>query len=304
MVRSVLLILMTALFLGSFVMADEKAPPQEKPAAEKSEEAVKEAESILRKARVDFLVEAIKHFNVRVGEGLEESKLHPKPLLVWNNPVSGTRIGIMAMFTRNDRPDVIAQFSFINPTSVINEFHNTFGPALEMKREDSVVWTPQESSTKWTDRPDADNGAGTDQKRLVQMRRIAESFVVEDNFGWDKKELHQLRLLPTPVYRYEHPNDEVVDGAVFVYALGTDPEAVLMLECVQKPAAKEAATDKEAEKELTWRYAFGPMSIYPLTAKLNEKVVWEIGERKQFGQRMSVQYVCPYQLAEGEKIPE
>ena len=145
-------------------------------------------------------------------------KLNPKPLLVWNNPVSGTRIGILAMFTRNDRPDVIAQFSFNSPTTVIHEFHNFYGTDLEMKRGESILWKPSTCSTKWNELPNADKGAETPQQRLIQMRRLAETFVIEDNFGWDKKELNQLRLLPTPVYRYGNPDEEVVDGAVFAFA--------------------------------------------------------------------------------------
>lgn len=291
MVRGVLLILMTGLFQGSFVNADEKAAPKD-PQAENSDEAVKEAESIRRKARVDFLTAAVKHFEVRVGSDKVESKLHPKPLLVWNNPVSGTRIGILSMFSRNDRPDLITQFSFIRPENAFHEFHNVCGTKLELKRDGATLWNAGSTSTQWKGLEDTEEGAATPQLRLVQMRRLAERFVVEDNFGWTSKELHQLRLLPTPVYRYRNPDDEVVDGAVFVFALATDPEAVLMLECVKN------------ENKLNWRYAFGPVTVYALTAKLDGKVVWGIGERRPFEEHTSVQYLNTYQLAEGEKVPE
>jgi len=280
---------LAAFGISDFLHADEPQVPKTEVQAE---DAAKAAEQAMRKARVDFLSGAIKHFEVHVGKDQVESKLHPQPLQVWNNPVSGTRIGILAMYTRNDRPDVMAQFSFTSPDAVINEFHNFYGNELTMKRGDRTVWTPEGSSTEWKPLKEVDPGATTPERRLVQMRRLAEKFVVEDNFGWDKKELTQLRLLTTPVYRYGNPKDEVVDGAVFVFAQGTDPEAVLMLECFR---------DGE---ELKWRYGFGPMSIYALTAKLGEEVVWEIPERKIFGQRLSVQYVCPYQLDAGEKIPE
>ncbi|MDA1232418.1 MAG: hypothetical protein O2856_16720, partial [Planctomycetota bacterium] len=122
MFRNALLFLIVVFFRGSIIAADEKSPKQDESAAEQADDAVKEAESIQRKARVDFLTTAVQHFEIRVGSDLVESKLHPQPLLVWNNPVSGTRIEILAMFTRNDRPDVIAQFSFNSPTTVIHEF--------------------------------------------------------------------------------------------------------------------------------------------------------------------------------------
>ncbi|TXT33792.1 MAG: hypothetical protein FD138_1795, partial [Planctomycetota bacterium] len=253
---------------------------------------VKSEDDPLRKPRVQFLKDAVKHFEVQVGEEAVESKLHPNSVLVWNNPVSGTKVGILAVFARNGRPDVMAQFSFNSPQSVINEFHNFCGDKLVMKRGTNTIWTPAETSTKWQKLDTSEKPAATPPLRLVQMRRLAEKFTVEDEFGWDKKELNQLRLLTTPVHRYGKPDEETIDGAVFVYALATDPEAVLMLECVR------------GESGLSWRYGFGPMSIYALKAKLDDAVVWEIPERKVFGQTKAVQYVFPYQLAPGEKFPE
>lgn len=58
----------------------------------------------LRKARVQFLTDVVKHFELQVGEEAVESKLRPEPALVYNNPVSGTKIGILALFTRRVAP--------------------------------------------------------------------------------------------------------------------------------------------------------------------------------------------------------
>ena len=101
---------------------------------------VKPEDASLRKARVQFLTDAVKHFEVRVGEEPVESKLNPEPVLVWNNPVSGTKIGILALFTRNGRPDVMAQFSFTSPQNVVNEFHNYCGDKLVMTRGTRPIW--------------------------------------------------------------------------------------------------------------------------------------------------------------------
>lgn len=81
-------------------------------------------DSPLRKARVQFLKDAVKRFDVAVGAEAVESKLNPNSVLVWNNPVSGTKVGILAVFARTGRPDMMAQFSFTSPQSVVNEFHN------------------------------------------------------------------------------------------------------------------------------------------------------------------------------------
>jgi hypothetical protein len=282
------------LLMSPVFAEDQPTSGGKKPAAQVDGDGkdAKPEDAPLRKARVKFLTEAVKHFEVQVGEDAVESKLNPEPVLVWNNPVSGTKIGILALFTRNGRPDVMAQFSFTSPQNVVNEFHNYCGDKLVMTRGTRPIWSPAETSTKWTTLNTPEKPAATPQLRLVQLRRLAAKFTVEDDFGWDKKERHQLRMLTTPVYRFGKPDEEVIDGAVFVYALATDPEAVLMLECAK------------GESGLHWQYAFGPMSIYALTAKLDGSVVWEIPERKQFGQPKSVQYVFPYQLDPGEKFPE
>ncbi len=245
-----------------------------------------------RKMRVKFLTQAVKNFEIKIGDGEVQSKLRAEPALVWDNPVSGTKVGILALFTRSGRPDVMAQFSFTSPMNAVNEFHNFCGDKVVMKRGTNTIWAPDETSTKWQTLDTTEKPAATPTLRLVQMRRLAEKFTVEDEFGWEKKELNQLRLLPTPVHRYGKADEETVDGAVFVYALATDPEAVLMLECAK------------GDTGLYWRYGFGPMSIYALKAKLDNTVVWEIPERKIFGQPKSVQYVFPYQLGPGESFPK
>ena len=276
--------IITVALIMSAAFADE--PPK----ANSTEVTPEEAR--LRKARVKFLSEAVKNFQVQVGDDEVESKLRSEPALVWDNPVSGTKVGILALFTRNGRPDVMAQFSFTSPENAVNEFHNFCGEKLVMKRGTGTIWAPDETSTKWQTLDTTEKPAATPQLRLVQMRRLAEKFTVEDDFGWEKKVLNQLRLLTTPVHRYGKADEETVDGAVFVYALATDPEAILMLECAK------------GESGLYWRYGFGPMSIYALKAKLDNTVVWEIPERKVFGQPKSVQFVFPYQLAPSEKFPK
>ena len=63
---------------------------------------------------------------------------------------------------------------------------------------------------------------------------------------------HNLRLMPQPVYRYSEP-DKILDGGLFVFALGTDPECNLLLEAY------------EDEKGARFRYALAPMSLTSLT---------------------------------------
>ena len=257
--------------------ADEGAP--EKPAADPK-----------AKARQEFVLRAARRFELVAGPERTVSKLRPEPLLVWSNPVSGTRSGILVMFSRNGRPDVIAQFSYPGST-MMHEFH-ACEAGVTLSRDGTALWTPESATSRWSTLENVEPPAATPALRLVQMRRIAAKFVVKDNFGWTTKELHTLRPLSQPVHRYGKEGEEVRDGAVFVYALATDPEAALMLEC------------HNTEQGLVWKYAFAPVSIYALTASLDDKVVWEVPERRIFGNANAVQFVGPYRLDPGETAPE
>jgi hypothetical protein len=69
------------------------------------------------------------------------------------------------------------------------------------------------------------------------------------------------------LYRYDlanarDPDPNLLDGALFAYVLGTDPEVVLVLEAVG--TAENAA----------WQYAFARATSGGLEVKLGDEVVW------------------------------
>ena len=73
----------------------------------------------------------------------------------------------------------------------------------------------------------------------------------------------ELRLLPRPIYRYEMPAGDLLDGAVFGFAIGAAPNALLILELHKREGG--AAEWKFAAAGSTWRR---------LSVKLDDKEVW------------------------------
>lgn len=84
--------------------------------------------------------------------------------------------------------------------------------------KDALVMRPLPDSP-----PPATNPAG----RLVQMRQLARKFRVHETILKDKIE---CRLLSQPIDRYRD-GDRIVDGAIFAFANGTNPEVGVLLEC-------------------------------------------------------------------------
>ena len=73
--------------------------------------------------------------------------------------------------------------------------------------------------------------ADTPRARVAQMRELARRFSAEEKLRGEKI---SLRLLAQPVDRYDDKMAGIVDGAVFVFANGTNPELGLLLECSDK----------------------------------------------------------------------
>ena len=60
------------------------------------------------------------------------------------------------------------------------------------------------------------------------MRDLAKEFTARQT---DRKDIDRdLRLLAQPIYRYEKTEGDLIDGGLFAFVLGTDPEAFLMIE--------------------------------------------------------------------------
>jgi hypothetical protein len=100
--------------------------------------------------------------------------------------------------------------------------------------------------------PDAPAPAATPASRLIQLRRLAQEFKGHE-IDLERKKW-ELRLLPTPLYRYPTAKTGVIDGALFalVSNAGTDPEVLVMIEA------------REVDGKLRWEYACGRFSDWDL----------------------------------------
>jgi hypothetical protein len=125
------------------------------------------------------------------------------------------------------------------------------------------------------------------------MRKIAADFSAVVHFGWEASEItpHNLRLLPQPAYRYSEA-EKILDGGLFIFAIGTDPDLNLLI---------EAYPD---DKGARYRYALAPMTIYQLNVCYKDKEVWGIERRIVFGGSCREFYALNYDPLPGETVPE
>lgn len=170
-----------------------------------------------------------------VGRGPERPlKLQPQSALRWSNPGTGRVFGDVYVWTDRGRPEVVMSlFKAWQPANGFHvELHSLTGEALAAEREEKPIWHPARPGITLADVPDAEAPADTPARRLAQMKAIAREFSINlrDRRVNDSGENQALRLLNQPLYRYEPEAKELTDGALFAFALGTDPELFLVLE--------------------------------------------------------------------------
>lgn len=192
--------------------------------------------------------------------------LREQPILRWSNPERGQVYGNVFLWTHRGRPVVVGSlFKWFSPfTHMSHEFHSLSVGEIAAKNELKEVWRSTQPGVQFAPIPDAPAAAATPAARLAQMRQLARQFTAR---SIDREGLKQeLRQLAQPVYRYEVEKDstDLVDGALFVFVQGTDPDVWLLIEAVPtagQPSAK-------------WQFAVARMNSIEIAVEHNGKPAW------------------------------
>jgi hypothetical protein len=194
----------------------------------------------------------------------QKLKLLPDPILRWSNPSVGEIHGNVFLWTAGDRPAVIGSFYkwFTPHTHLTHEFHSLATQPLVARRDDAEVWTTSQPGLSFARLSGAPAPASTAAGRLVQMKRLARDFAATKTERDGSKQ--EMRLLPQPIYRYQSPGEQLLDGALFVLVQGTDPEVFLLLEA-QGEEGMEA-----------WSFAATRMNGVGFSLRYQDKEIWSV----------------------------
>jgi hypothetical protein len=203
-------------------------------------------------------------YRFRLEDGGSDFAFQPEAVLKFTNPVFGTVFGDVFVWTAKGRPAVIGAFvKWYHPYHhSTDEFHSLSLTPVIGEKSGRPAWNSSRPGLEWTAIPDAPAPAATAAQRLRQMRELVKQFSGRhiDEKGVDR----DLRLLTHPLYRYEGTEDDPVDGALFAFTIGTDPEAFLLIE-----------TRKAAEAR-RWHYALCRMTAVAVRASHHGKEVWSV----------------------------
>jgi hypothetical protein len=241
-----------------FLLAEDDPPPDK--TDKKQPKIAPPTDKEMRDERMQFMKRALGRFTIQVGEEKEPVKAGD-PCLRWTNPIGGASDGIVAVYAhKGGRPVATGQFFLFGNKRWDNEFTIIAESDVTIMRSGRPYWKPKEYVCKFTDLPRSTVPVDKAVARLAQMRAIAADFSVIDYFKGTKQD---LRLLRQPVYRYSEKG-KILDGALFVFALGTDPECCLLLEAYQDG------------NDSRYRYALAPMTTYKLEVRYKDRSVWSV----------------------------
>ena len=119
-------------------------------------------------------------------------------------------------------------------------------------------WAPDKGGLEWL--AIEDPPGDSNRLRLRQMKEIAGRYEIT---SLERTVKSQLRLMVQPLYRYADEQRGLIDGAIFCYAAGTNPEALLLVEC------------RKAADAPAWHAAFVRFGENGCQARKGETVVWE-----------------------------
>jgi hypothetical protein len=224
-------------------------------------------EKALAEAFRGFAKREAETYTVRLEGSDRPLKLRPEPVLSWSNPVMGQIYGEVFVWTADGRPEAVASiYRFYSPDPHrADEFHSLALGKLTAEREGAAVWTPSRPGLELKPIPGAPVPADSAATRLRQMRALAQEFTSRqtNRAGVDS----EMRLLAQPIYRYEETKRDLIDGGLFVFVQGTDPEIFLLIEAGRSPTG---ITE--------WRFGATRMHGIDLRVYRHGKMLWHAPE--------------------------
>jgi hypothetical protein len=221
------------------------------------------------------------------GEGPAKRRLpmRPQPLKRWSDPTKNVKDAALWAWGERGRPSalviierfadsgsgespVIGGFELVSLADEVLEVEGTNDILAENARTvadlkpvmtGDVRWNPKRSGFALRDVPNAPRPALTAPSRLVQMNDLIRRFSAVAHPGRPS----QLALLPDPIDRYSDAEAGQVDGAIFLLAIGTNAEVMVVLEA-QGPIPEKAS----------WRYAVARATAAPFEVAIDGKQVF------------------------------
>ncbi len=264
--KSIPLTLLTVTFVSSALLWQIPTTIHGEEDTAKSEQA-----KAVSKKRLEIMQSAIDAFVVNSKE-IESEKalaLGKKPQLRYDDQVRNLLDAGVWRIGEGGRPTAFITIELYGAGEgralLTYEFISLSKSNFSMISMKGAAWSPAGTELEMLPLTDAPVAGDSEASRLVQMREIARKVKAVQTYKGQKIE---LRLLPQPIDRYRDKALQITDGAVFVFANGTNPEMGMLVE-----------TDGKK-----WTYGIFRMSTAPIAVDIDGKVAPGIPPNAAYGE--------------------
>jgi hypothetical protein len=192
--------------------------------------------------------------------------LAAEPLLLYTDATRATFESGLWIFGDHGRPAAIVATEFYpdhpkGPTWLY-EIASVSDHRISAKRDTGLDWLARTPGLSLQELPNAGVPAERAARRLSQMKQLLRRFTARESAVIEGE--IELRPLTNALHRYEDPGSTLIDGAIFAFANGTNPEVFVVLEA-------HAANGGPS----VWKYALVQMTGGAVTVSLDGTEVWK-----------------------------
>ena len=171
---------------------------------------------------------------------------------VWAWGETGRPVAMMAIEHYPDRPA---------GSRWLYEIVSVSADLITVGRAAAPDWRAQQPGLSLEVLPQAGVPADGATRRYLQMKQLLRRFTAHEGAVIEGR--IELRLMANALRRYSDPDAHVIDGAVFAFANGTNPEVFVLLEA----HAREEGPD-------VWMYSLAQMTGGAVTVSIDGTEAW------------------------------
>lgn len=187
-----------------------------------------------------------------------------RPLLTFGDPARANEAGTLWIWSDGGRPFAAMELyrESAENSPWVHAWTLTSPLLVAMKTARGDAWAPTQADFAVQGFPEHPAVAAQPAARLRQMKDMARRLAGHEFWDPDNSRF-ELRLLETPVHRYADEDHQILDGALFVFAHGTNPEVLLLLEAVGSEG-----------HDARWQASFSRLGSAELHIELGERKLW------------------------------
>ncbi len=197
------------------------------------------------------------------------SKLVDKPALKYRDDTRKLFESTMWVWGTEGRPSAMIAVEYYPQMAKepkwLYEIASLSTERIAAERGAELNWTARGPGLKLQVLTAAPAPAETPARRLTQMRELRNRFAAHERAPVGGR--IELKPLSAPLHRYQNAKSGLLDGAVFAFANGTNPEVLWVIEA-----------HRDDQQKTTWQYGLVQMTGAEVFVDLNEKQIWQCAE--------------------------